>query len=157
MCCSSCMSLNSVRSFVIENCNGPTIENCLNNVCLRPLSRTFTFAVKFAQYTFSPPNFVFYIKIDASMLHIAQARQRSNAERVTGTERTSTYYNLLCSLHGPSRSYTDRNLLLFLFRYRRTLRFSCSLCERASAMCRRKFEKCYQKDPMRCKFYLLLG
>ena len=27
MCCSSCMSLNSVQSFVIENCNGPTIEN----------------------------------------------------------------------------------------------------------------------------------
>ena len=37
------MSLNSVRSFVIENCNGPTIENGLNNVCLHPLSRTFTF------------------------------------------------------------------------------------------------------------------
>ena len=34
MCCSS---------FVIENCNGPTIENGLNNVCLHPLSRTFTF------------------------------------------------------------------------------------------------------------------
>ena len=43
MCCSSCMSLNSVQSFVIENCNGPTIENGLNNVCLHPLSRTFTF------------------------------------------------------------------------------------------------------------------
>ena len=27
------MSLNSVQSFVIENCNGPTIENGLNNVC----------------------------------------------------------------------------------------------------------------------------
>ena len=40
MCCSSC---NSVQSFVIENCNGPTIENGLNNVCLHPLSRTFTF------------------------------------------------------------------------------------------------------------------
>ena len=37
------MSLNSVQSFVIENCNGPTIENGLNNVCLHPLSRTFTF------------------------------------------------------------------------------------------------------------------
>ena len=36
------MSLNSVQSFVIENCNGPTIENGLNNVCLHPLSRTFT-------------------------------------------------------------------------------------------------------------------
>ena len=43
MCCSSCMSLNSVQSFVIENCYGPTIENGLNNVCLHPLSRTFTF------------------------------------------------------------------------------------------------------------------
>ena len=43
MCCSSCMSLNSVQSFVIENYNGPTIENGLNNVCLHPLSRTFTF------------------------------------------------------------------------------------------------------------------
>ena len=43
MCCSSCMSLNNVQSFVIENCNGPTIENGLNNVCLHPLSRTFTF------------------------------------------------------------------------------------------------------------------
>ena len=43
MCCSSCMSLNSVQSFVIENCNMPTIENGLNNVCLHPLSRTFTF------------------------------------------------------------------------------------------------------------------
>ena len=40
MCCSSCMSLNSVQSFVIENCNRPTIENGLNNVCLHPLSRT---------------------------------------------------------------------------------------------------------------------
>ena len=29
MCCSSCVSLNSVQSFVIENCNGP-IENGLN-------------------------------------------------------------------------------------------------------------------------------
>ena len=37
------MSLNSVQSFVIENCNMPTIENGLNNVCLHPLSRTFTF------------------------------------------------------------------------------------------------------------------
>ena len=37
------MSLNSVQSFVIENCNGPTIENGLNNVCLHPLSRTFIF------------------------------------------------------------------------------------------------------------------
>ena len=37
------MSLNGVQSFVIENCNGPTIENGLNNVCLHPLSRTFTF------------------------------------------------------------------------------------------------------------------
>ena len=37
------MSLNSVQSFVIENCNWPTIENGLNNVCLHPLSRTFTF------------------------------------------------------------------------------------------------------------------
>ena len=46
MCCSSCMSHNSVQSFVIENCNGPTIENGLNNVCLHPLSRTFTFYVK---------------------------------------------------------------------------------------------------------------
>ena len=34
------MSLNSVQSFVIENCNGPRIENDL--VCLHPLSRTFT-------------------------------------------------------------------------------------------------------------------
>ena len=51
MCCSSCMSLNSVQSFVIENCNGPTIENGLNNVCLHPLSRTFTF------YTLSVTNF----------------------------------------------------------------------------------------------------
>ena len=40
------MSLNSVQSFVIENCNGPTIENGLNNVCLHPLSRTFTFTFK---------------------------------------------------------------------------------------------------------------
>ena len=37
------MSLNSVQSFVIENCNGPTIENGLNHVCIHPLSRTFTF------------------------------------------------------------------------------------------------------------------
>ena len=40
------MSLNSVQSFVIENCNGPATENGLNNVCLHPLSRTFTFALK---------------------------------------------------------------------------------------------------------------
>ena len=39
------MSLNSVQSFVIENCNEPTIENGLNNVCLHPLSRTFTFTM----------------------------------------------------------------------------------------------------------------
>ena len=44
-CCSSCMFLNSVQSFVIENCDGPTIENGLNNVCLHPLSRTFTFYI----------------------------------------------------------------------------------------------------------------
>ena len=37
------MFFNSVQSFVIENCNGPTIENGLNYVCLHPLSRTFTF------------------------------------------------------------------------------------------------------------------
>ena len=43
MGCSSCMSLNSVQPFEIENGNGPTIENGLNNVCLNPLSRTFTF------------------------------------------------------------------------------------------------------------------
>ena len=43
MCCSSFMSLNSVQSFVIDNCNGRPIENGLNNVCLHPLSRTFTF------------------------------------------------------------------------------------------------------------------
>ena len=42
----SCMFLNNVQSFVIENCNGPTIENDLNNVCLHPLSRTFTFTLK---------------------------------------------------------------------------------------------------------------
>ena len=35
-CCSSCMSLKSVQSFVIENCNGPPIENGLNNVCVAP-------------------------------------------------------------------------------------------------------------------------
>ena len=46
MCCSSCMFLNSVQSFVIENCNGPTFENGLNNVCLHPLSRTFTFNIE---------------------------------------------------------------------------------------------------------------
>ena len=39
------MSLNRVQSFVIDNCNGPLIENGLNNVCLHPLSRTFTFTV----------------------------------------------------------------------------------------------------------------
>ena len=43
MCCSLCMSLNSVQSFVIENCNGPPIENGRNNVCLHLLSRAFTF------------------------------------------------------------------------------------------------------------------
>ena len=32
------MSLNSVQPFVIENCNGSSIENGLNNVCLYPLS-----------------------------------------------------------------------------------------------------------------------
>ena len=30
MYCSPCMSLNSVQSFVIENCDGPQIENDLN-------------------------------------------------------------------------------------------------------------------------------
>ena len=37
------MSLNSVQSFVIKYCNGPTIANGLNNVCLHSLSHTFTF------------------------------------------------------------------------------------------------------------------
>ena len=37
------MSLNSAQFFAIENCNWPTIENGLNNLCLHPLSRTFTF------------------------------------------------------------------------------------------------------------------
>ena len=54
MCCSSCMSLNSVQSFVIENCNGPTNENGLNNVCLHPLSRTFTFILDFKAFLWSP-------------------------------------------------------------------------------------------------------
>ena len=35
------MCHNSVQSFVIDN--GPPIDNGLNNVCLHPLSRTFTF------------------------------------------------------------------------------------------------------------------
>ena len=43
------MSINSVQSFVIENYNGPTIENGLNNVCLHPLSRTFTFTSALTQ------------------------------------------------------------------------------------------------------------
>ena len=43
MCCSSCMYLSRVQSFVIDNCNGPPIENGINNVCLHPLFRTFTF------------------------------------------------------------------------------------------------------------------
>ena len=47
------MSLNSVQSFVIENCNGPTIENGLNNVCLHPLSRTFTFFTFYVQQNYS--------------------------------------------------------------------------------------------------------
>ena len=37
------ISLNSVQSFVIEICNGPSIENSLKNVCLHSLSCTFTF------------------------------------------------------------------------------------------------------------------
>ena len=40
MCCSSCMSLNSVQSFVID-CNGPPIG--LNNMYLHPLFPIFTF------------------------------------------------------------------------------------------------------------------
>ena len=32
MCCSSCTSLNSVQSFVIDNCYGTPIENDLNDV-----------------------------------------------------------------------------------------------------------------------------
>ena len=40
MCCSSCMFLNSDQSFVVHNCNGPPIENGLNNMCLHSLSRT---------------------------------------------------------------------------------------------------------------------
>ena len=39
MCCSSFIS---AQSFVIDICNGPPIESDLNNVCLHPLSRTFT-------------------------------------------------------------------------------------------------------------------
>ena len=61
MCCSSCMSLNSVQLFVIENCNGPTIENGLNNVCLHPLSRTFTFNGKDAS-VFGKQVLMFYEK-----------------------------------------------------------------------------------------------
>ena len=56
MCCtcckssinnSSCLSLNSVQSFVSDNCNGPPIENGLNNVCLHQLSHAFTFLTLF--------------------------------------------------------------------------------------------------------------
>ena len=45
MCCLSCMSLNSVQSFVIENCNGPLLENGLNIAFLHRLSRTFPFTL----------------------------------------------------------------------------------------------------------------
>ena len=37
------MSCNSVQSFMIDICNGPPIDSGLHNVCLHPLSRTFTF------------------------------------------------------------------------------------------------------------------
>ena len=50
MCCLSCMSLNNVQSFVIDNCNGPPIENGLHNVCLHPLFRIFTFGRKKQQF-----------------------------------------------------------------------------------------------------------
>ena len=36
------MFLNSVQSFMIDNCDGRPIENGLNNVCLYPLFRTFS-------------------------------------------------------------------------------------------------------------------
>ena len=56
------MSLNSVQSFVIENCNGPTIENGLNNVCLHPLSRTCT-CILYAKSEYATifPNFMFLL------------------------------------------------------------------------------------------------
>ena len=40
-CVSHCF--NSVQSCEIDNCNGPPIENDLNNVCSHPHYRTFTF------------------------------------------------------------------------------------------------------------------
>ena len=43
------MSVN-VQSFVIDNYNGPPIENGLNNVCLHPLSLAFTFTEILAAY-----------------------------------------------------------------------------------------------------------
>ena len=74
------MSLNSVQSFVIENCNGPTIENGLNNVCLHPLSRTFTFTAHFTvamQY---------YLLSNVSVKHLClNMSQSETAAYVTNT------------------------------------------------------------------------
>ena len=50
---------SSVQSFVIENCNGPTIENGLNNVCLHPLSRTFTFFLPFIRECYTEKRLLF--------------------------------------------------------------------------------------------------
>ena len=36
VCCSTCLSSDSVQSFMINICNGPPIENGLHNVCLAP-------------------------------------------------------------------------------------------------------------------------
>ena len=53
------MSLNSVQSFVIDNCNGPLIENGLNSVCLHPLSSTFTLSTSYNNNAQNSPAVIF--------------------------------------------------------------------------------------------------
>ena len=81
MCCSSCISLNSVQSFVIENCNGSTIENGLNNLCLHPLSRNFTFIVA-VKRTFCAP--------------LERPRATHKVEKL---RTTNNYQSLVCLLY----------------------------------------------------------
>ena len=76
------MSLNSVQSFVIENCNGPTIENGLNNVCLHPLSRTFT-------CTFRPSK-LFKLFI----CHLFILKQNQNLKAVESTAKRHQLVNI---------------------------------------------------------------
>ena len=87
------MSHNSVQSFVIENCNKPTIENGLNNVCLHPLSHTFTFTVL---ETFSLKKYS-YLKVLGLGLKISRVHKYFDFYHTYNTYNRNFRRNLLKS------------------------------------------------------------